>query len=154
MQGRETDRIKPVLPSAVKFDSSAGNVGQVLRITSSSGSMDLLRSLMTHHSEQTESESTTQDTVPASVTVEETRGNIMKQQNMKRQMKENSETSLKRDPCLSDTKSPPTAITGSDTEPRTQQTPAKERVWAEIVAADGSFLDLTIGDIYCFVEAP
>ena len=73
---------------------------------------------------------------------------------MKGQMKENSGTKLKQEPCLLDTKSPPTATTDSETEPRTHQTPPMERICAEILPAADGFLDLTIGDMYFFVEAP
>ena len=66
----------------MKFDSIAGSVSQVLQITSSCGSMDLPRGLLGHHGVQMDSESATQDAVPASVRGEKTDDSMMKEQNM------------------------------------------------------------------------
>ena len=137
-----------------KFDSIAGSVSQVLQITSSCGSMHLPPGLLGHYGGQVERASATQDTVPASVRGEKNDGSIMKEQNMIEQMKEDSRTKPTEEPCLLGTKSPPTAATGSESEPHAHQMLAMERIRAEILPAGNRFRDVTIGDKTYFVEAP
>ena len=154
IQRRKTEKMKLVLPSDVAYDSIAGSVSQVLEITSSCGSIEPTRGLQTHLGIQSESESTTQDPYPASVTTVETRESMMMDQDTGDQNKGNRFTTLKEVPCLLDTKSPPIATTGSEIEPCSDQSSPKERIVAEIIPAPGRFLDLTIGYKYFFVKAP
>ena len=154
IQRRKAEKIKLVLPSDVAFDSIAGSESQVLEITSSCGSIELTRGLLTHLGVQSESESTTQDPYPASVTIVETRESVVMDQDTKEHIQENSVTTLKQVPCLHDTKSPPIATIGSETEPCTHQSSPIERIVAEMVPGPGIFLDLTIDNKYFFVKAP
>ena len=154
IQRRKADKIKLALPSDVEFDSIAGNVSQVLGFTSSCGSIEPTRSLLNHLGVQSESASNTQAPYTASVTMAEPRESMMKEHDTKEQKKENNVTTLKQVPCQQDTKSPPIATTGSETEPCTHQSSPIERIVAEMVPGPGKFLDLTIDNKYFFVKAP
>ena len=127
---------------------------QVLAATSSRGSMHLRPGLLEQHGVQADSDYATQNAVSASGRREKSKGSLMQEQNMKEQMKGNSGTKPTEEPCLLGTKSPPSAATGSESEPHAHQMLAMECIRADILPAGDEFRDVTIGDKTYFVEAP